>query len=59
VALAFLIRQPGLFAIPKTARAERAEENAGAADLVLSAEDVAAIDKALPRGKAPRGLPMI
>jgi diketogulonate reductase-like aldo/keto reductase len=59
VALAFLIRHPSVFAIPKTAHSKRAAENAAACDLVLSAEDVAAIDRAFPRGAEPRSLPMI
>jgi diketogulonate reductase-like aldo/keto reductase len=59
VALAFLVRYPAVFTIPKTGNAKRAAENAAAADLVLSAEDIAAIDAAFPKGGAPRSLPMI
>jgi len=51
VALAFLTRSPGVFAIPKAARVEHVEENAGAAELELDASDLAAIDAAFPRGK--------
>jgi diketogulonate reductase-like aldo/keto reductase len=50
VALAFLTREPGLFAIPKAARVEHVEENARAGDLELDAAEVAAIDAAFPRG---------
>lgn len=59
VALAFLIRHPSVFAIPKTVSTKRAAENAAACDLVLSAEDIAAIDRAFPKGREPRSLPMI
>jgi len=59
VALAFLTRKTTVFAIPKASRAEHAAENAGAADLMLSENEIAAIDAALPRGPAPRGLPML
>jgi len=51
VALAFLIRRLGVFAIPKAARTEHVEENAGAADLQLDASDAAAIEAAFPRGE--------
>ncbi len=58
VALAFLVRRPSLFTIPKTARAKRVAENAAAGDLVLTAGDIARIDAAFPVGR-PRGLAMI
>jgi diketogulonate reductase-like aldo/keto reductase len=51
VALAFLTREPALFAIPKAARVGHVEENAGAGEVELDAEEVAAIDGAFPRGK--------
>jgi diketogulonate reductase-like aldo/keto reductase len=59
VALRFLLRQPGLFAIPKAARADHAQENAGAGDLQLSEAELARIDAAFPRGPRRRGLPML
>jgi diketogulonate reductase-like aldo/keto reductase len=51
VALAFLTRDPALFTIPKAARVEHVEENAGAADLNLDKQDLAEIDAAYPRGE--------
>jgi diketogulonate reductase-like aldo/keto reductase len=48
-----------VFVIPKASSAEHAADNAAAGDLVLSAEDIAALDKAFPRGPKPRGLPML
>lgn len=59
VALAFLVRQAALFTIPKASRPEHAADNAGAGDLVLSAEEIARLDAAFPRGRRPRGLPML
>lgn len=59
VALAFLTRRASVFAIPKTARAERAAENAAAGDLVLDAAAIDRIDRAFPLGRKPGGLPMI
>jgi diketogulonate reductase-like aldo/keto reductase len=58
VALAFLVRSPSLFAIPKAASAAHAEENAGAGKLRLSAAELTQLDEAFPRGRA-RGLPML
>jgi diketogulonate reductase-like aldo/keto reductase len=59
VALAFLTRAPSVLAIPKASSAEHAAENAAAGELNLSAADIAALDKAFPRGSKPRGLPML
>jgi diketogulonate reductase-like aldo/keto reductase len=53
VALAFLIRDPHVFAIPKSARVERVRKNAAAAGLRLTPEEVARIEEAfqLRRGR--------
>jgi aryl-alcohol dehydrogenase-like predicted oxidoreductase len=48
VAVAFLIRDPHLFAIPKSARVARVRENAAAAELRLTPEEVARIEDAFP-----------
>ena len=59
VALAFLTRAASVLAIPKASSAEHAADNAAAGDLTLSAAEIAALDKAFPRGPKPRGLPML
>jgi diketogulonate reductase-like aldo/keto reductase len=59
VALAFLTRAASVLAIPKASSAEHAAENAASGNLQLSAADIAALDKAFPRGPKPRGLPML
>jgi diketogulonate reductase-like aldo/keto reductase len=59
VALAFLAREPFVFAIPKASTAEHAADNAAAGDLVLTHDEIVAIDKAFPRGPKPRSLPML
>ena len=59
IALAFLLRQPSVFAIPKASSVEHVEENAGASDIQLSQAEIARIDFAFPRGQRRRGLPMI
>jgi diketogulonate reductase-like aldo/keto reductase len=58
VALAFLTRRPSLLAIPKASRIAHVDDNAGAGDLELTTDEVAAIDAAFPAGSR-RPLPMI
>jgi diketogulonate reductase-like aldo/keto reductase len=48
VALAWLLRREGTIVIPKAARPEHVRENRGAVDIALTAEDLAAIDRAFP-----------
>lgn len=59
VALAFLTRQPALFAIPKASSPAHAADNAGAGKLRLSATDIARIDAAFPPSPRSRSLPML
>jgi len=59
VALSFLTRKAVLFAIPKAGTVPHNAENAAAGDLVLMAEEIAALDQAFPRGAPPRSLPML
>ncbi|MET4797772.1 aldo/keto reductase [Bradyrhizobium sp. LB11.1] len=59
VALSFLTRTTTVFAIPKASSAEHAGENAAAGDLVLTKEEISALDAAFPRGPKPRSLPML
>jgi diketogulonate reductase-like aldo/keto reductase len=59
VALAFLVRHPSVFAIPKAARADHAVENAAAGDIVLTPEEIARIEAAFPRGPRPTSLPTL
>jgi diketogulonate reductase-like aldo/keto reductase len=54
VILAFLTRFENTFAIPKASQVAHVEENAGAADLRLDDDDIAAIDAAFPAGDARR-----
>jgi len=48
VVLAFLTREPALFAIPKASSPRHVEENAGGQGIELSAEDCAAINATFP-----------
>lgn len=59
VALAFLTRAPSALAIPKASSADHAADNAGAGKLNLDDSEIAALDKAFPRGPKPRSLPML
>ena len=59
IALGFLTRESHLFAIPKASTPEHAADNAAAGELKLSADEIAALDKAFPRGAKPRSLPML
>jgi diketogulonate reductase-like aldo/keto reductase len=59
VALAFIVQSRPLLTIPKAGRPEHVEENAGAAAVRLKAADIARIERAFPRGRRPRELPML
>jgi diketogulonate reductase-like aldo/keto reductase len=59
VALAFLLRSPSVFAIPKAGRAEHALENAAAAEVELSEDELRRIDGAFPCGRRRRGVPTL
>jgi diketogulonate reductase-like aldo/keto reductase len=59
VALQFLVRRPSLFAIPKASREAHARDNAAAASLKLSPEEIARIAAAFPLGPDSGELPVI
>ena len=59
IALSFLTRDPQVFAIPKASTPEHAADNAAAGKVTLNESEIAALDKAFPRGPKPRGLPML
>ena len=59
VALAFLVRSPPIFAIPRSANPLHTAENARAMELNLSVEEISLIDTAFPRGPRPSTLPSI
>jgi diketogulonate reductase-like aldo/keto reductase len=59
IALTFLTRRAGVFAIPKASVAAHAADNAGAGIRTLSAGEIAMIEKAFPLGPEPDNLPML
>jgi len=59
VALAFILSRPGVIAIPKASDPAHVRLNAAARDIVLTAQDMAELDAALPPPKRKRPLEMI
>ena len=59
IAVAWTMRHPNVVSIPKAATLRHVEENAAAADLVLDASDLAALDKAFPPPKRKTSLGML
>jgi diketogulonate reductase-like aldo/keto reductase len=59
IALAWVIRQDGVTAIPRTGSPEHVRENAGAIDIKLSARDLQEIDHGMPPPTEPQSLEMI
>jgi diketogulonate reductase-like aldo/keto reductase len=59
VALAWLLRQEGMIVIPKATQPEHVRENRKALDLTLSADDLAALERAFPPPKAKTPLGML
>jgi len=53
IALSFLTRRPSVFAIPKASTPEHVTENAGAAGIHLTKDEIDQIDKAFPIGPSP------
>ena len=59
IMLAWCLRHPSVFAIPKSSHPERVRENARAAEIVLTAEDLGAIDQDFPPPRQASSLAMI
>lgn len=59
IALAWVLRQDGVSAIPKASTLAHVRENRAALDLRLGPEDLAEIDRAFPPPTEPRPLEMI
>ncbi|WP_344706466.1 aldo/keto reductase [Sphingomonas swuensis] len=59
VALAWTMRDGRVIAIPKAGSVDHVRDNRAAADLLLSDEDLAALDRAFPRPRVPTPLEML
>ena len=57
--LAWVIRHPGVLAIPKAASIEHVVQNAAALDIVLSAEELAQLDRLYPPPQRKNRLDMV
>lgn len=59
VALTWLLAREGVIVIPKAGRAEHVRENRAAADLILTPEELAELDRAFPRPRTAVPLEML
>lgn len=59
LALAWVMAQDGVIAIPKASKQEHIRQNAAALDIELTREDFADIDRAFPPPRRKSGLAMI
>lgn len=59
IAIAWALRQPGVIAIPKASNLDHGRENAAAASIKLTADDLAAIDAAFAPPNKKRPLQML
>ncbi|MER9528033.1 aldo/keto reductase [Mesorhizobium sp. M0292] len=59
IALAWVMAQPGVIAIPKASSHDHVRQNVAALDIGLTAEDLAELDRAFPPPTRKRGLEMI
>lgn len=59
LAIAWLLAQPDIIAVPKSAFVKHVEENRAAADINLSEDDLARIDAIFPRPKGRKPLEML
>lgn len=59
IALAWVLRQPGVIAIPKASTPAHVQQNRAALDIKLTAQDLAELDDAFPPPDGPESLEMI
>ncbi|RVD49346.1 MAG: aldo/keto reductase [Mesorhizobium sp.] len=59
IALAWVMRQDGVIAIPKAGSQEHVRQNVAALDIKLTPQDIADLDRAFPPPTRKRGLEMI
>jgi diketogulonate reductase-like aldo/keto reductase len=59
IALAWVLRQPGVIAIPKASREKHVRDNARSIDIKLTREDLAELDRECPPPKSKKSLSML
>ncbi len=59
IALAWVLRQPGVIAIPKASSEKHVRDNARSIEIELTKEDLAELDREFPPPKSKKTLPML
>ena len=59
IALAWVLRQPGVIAIPKAGNEKHVRDNARSIEIKLTKEDLADLDREFPPPKSKKSLPML
>ena len=59
IALAWVLRQPDVIAIPKASNVKHVRDNAGSIKIKLTKEDLADLDREFPPPKSKKTLPML
>jgi len=59
IALAWVLRQPNVIAIPKASNEEHVRGNAGSLKIKLTKEDLTGLDREFPPPKSKKSLPML
>ena len=59
IALAWVLRQPDVIAIPKASDKNHVRENARSIEIKLTKENLAELDKEFPPPKTKKSLPML
>jgi diketogulonate reductase-like aldo/keto reductase len=59
IALAFVLARPNVIAIPKSSSAAHLRDNAAAAEIALTADDLHALDAAFPPPRGKQALEML
>jgi diketogulonate reductase-like aldo/keto reductase len=59
IALAWVLRQPGMMAIPKASKQEHVRDNARSIEIKLTREDLVDLDREFPPPKSKKRLPML
>jgi diketogulonate reductase-like aldo/keto reductase len=59
IALAWVLRQPGMIAIPKASKEEHVRENARSIEIKLTSGDLTELDQEFPAPKSKKPLPML
>ena len=59
IALAWLLRQPDVIAIPKASTEAHVRDNAAALEIKLTREDLTDLDREFPPPKSKKALPML